>query len=120
MAEKHVAKQKRLPNGKKVGKMFEFKFELNLKNILLGLFVLFLVVSLIGSIGGQNSYTEKPLSTVITDIKGGTVSKIEVEEGKLTLEYGDGSHAVSRKESQESIYTILKDANVDPGKRKLP
>ena len=62
-------------NGKKngnskQGKMFAFKFELNFKNIVLGLFIVFLVFSLLGSVGGQNStLPEKPLSTVIADVK---------------------------------------------------
>jgi cell division protease FtsH len=120
MAEKHTPKQKRLPNGKKVNKMFEFKFEFNLKNIVIGLFVLFLIFSVIGSVSNQNGTTpEKPLSIVLTEIKDGKISKIEVEEGKVTATYKDGTKSIARKESQDSIYTILKDANIDPAKTEI-
>jgi cell division protease FtsH len=119
MAVKNPHKSRQISNGKKVGKMFEFKLEFNLKNIVLGLFILFLVFSIIGSFSGQDSYTEKPLSTVISDIQSGNVAKVEVEEGKLTLEYKDGSHVISHKEPQESVYTILNNANVDPGKTEI-
>jgi cell division protease FtsH len=127
MPEKHTPKQKHFPNGsphggagKKANKMFEFKFELNLKNIVIGLFILFLIFSVIGSVTNQNgTASEKPLSTVLTEIKDGKVTKIEVEEGKVTATYKDGAKSVARKESQDSIYTVLKDANVDPSKTEI-
>jgi cell division protease FtsH len=128
MAEKHAPKQKHLSNGsprsggagKKVKKMFEFKFEFNLKNIVLVLFIGFLIITVIGNIGNQTSTApEKPLSTVLSEIKDGKVTKIDVEEGKLTVAYKDGSKNIARKESQESIYTILKNAGVDPAKAEI-
>src|SRR3989344_3774863 len=89
---------------KKTDKFFEFKFNLNVKTIFIGLFVLFLVLSAIGSVGGPNAlYPEKPLSSVVTDIKDGKIEKIEVEESKLTVTYKDGEHAISHKEPQESL-----------------
>ncbi len=100
---------------KKMGKMFEFKFQLNLKNIFIGLFVAFLLLSVLGSIGGNASLLpEKPLSTVLTDVKAGKVSKIEVEETKLTVNYKDGQKFVTHKEAQESLVKLLSDAGVDP------
>lgn len=135
MAEKSGSKQKRPTNGvsrpgqprgqsggtgKKIGKMFEFRFELNLKNIILVLFIAFLIFSLIGSIGGQNSLLpEKPLSTIISDVKGGKVEKIDVEETKLTVAYKSGEKVVSRKEPQESLVRTLESAGVDPGKTQI-
>ncbi len=98
-----------------MGKIFELKFNLNLKNIVIGLFVAFLLLSVLGSIGGETSlFPEKPLSVVLTDAKAGNVSKIEVEETKLTVHYKDGQKFVSHKESQESLVKLLSDAGVDP------
>ena len=115
MAEKHTTKSKHQGNGKKSGKMFEFKFELNLKNIVLGLFVAFLLFSLIGSLSGQTSLLpDKPLSTVIADIKAGKIGKIEVEEGKLSVDYKSGEKVTSHKEPQESFIKLLESAKVDP------
>ncbi len=120
MADKPQVKPKRATNGKKPTKMFQFRFQLNLKNIIIGLFILFLVFSLIGSFSGQNtSYPEKPLSSVVGDIKNGKVTNVGVEDTKLTLDYKDGEHFTSHKESQDSIYTILKDAGVDPSKTQI-
>ena len=120
MAEKPPVKQKKPGSGKKSGKMFAFRFELNLKNIVIGIFVLFLFISLVGSIGGQNGLlSEKPLSTVLTDVKDGKVSKIEVEDAKLTVHYVSGDQAIARKEPQDSIYQILKSSGVDPKKTEI-
>lgn len=92
-------------------KIWMFKFNLNLKNIFIGLFVAFILFSLIGSVAGQNSlYPEKPLSTVLTDVKAGKVSGIEVEETKLTVNYKDGTKVTSHKESQESMVKLLEGA----------
>jgi cell division protease FtsH len=114
MAEKPIVKNKKPTNGKKSGKMFEFKLEFNLKNVVIGLFVLFFLFSLIGSIGGGTPATEKPLSTIITDIKANKVGSIDVEEAKLTVTYKDGEKFSSRKEPQASLYQTLQSAGVDP------
>jgi cell division protease FtsH len=119
MAQKHVHLPKKI-NGKKNGKRFEFRLELNLKNIILGLFVLFLAFSFIGSLGDpSNLFPEKPLSAVITDVKDGKVQTVEVEEGKLLVGYTDGTKVVTHKEPQESIYQILEAAGVDPSKTEI-
>lgn len=119
MPEKHVHPVKknglsRNGNGKHVKKMFEFKFEFNLKNIILILFFAFLIFSFFGSAGQVSQYPEKPLSTVIGDVKSGAIKVVEVEDSRLTVEYNDGQKAVAHKESQESIYKLLESAGVDP------
>jgi cell division protease FtsH len=101
-------------NGKK-SKIWMFQFHLNLKNIFIGLFVFFILLSFLGSYGGQAAnFPEKPLSSVIADVKAGTVSGIEVEDTKLTVSYKDGVKTTSRKETQDSLYKLLSDAGVDP------
>jgi len=121
MAEKNNLKKKNSSprsgagNGKKVMKVFEMKFNLNLKNIFIGLFIAFLVLSMLGSIGNQNNFgPEKPLSTVVSEIKDQKVAKIEVEESKLTVSYKDGTKAISRKEPQESLFKLLETSGIDP------
>lgn len=118
MAEKHVHTSKK-SNGKKNGKMFEFKFEFNLKNVILVLFFAFLVFSFMGSAGQVSQYPEKPLSTIITDVKDGKVTSIEVEESRLTVTYADGQKIASHKEAQDSIYKIFEAAGVDPKKTEI-
>ncbi len=120
MAEKHTHPAKKHTPQKKNGKTFAFRFEFNLKNIILALFLLFLAFSFIGSISSQNSlFPEKPLSTVITDVRDAKIQSIEVEEGRLLVTYKDGAKVIAHKESQESIYQMLQAAGVDPSKTEI-
>jgi cell division protease FtsH len=101
-------------NGKKQKKMFEFRLDFNLKNVVIGLFVLFFLFSLFGSYnGGQALLPEKPLSGVISDVRDAKVQKIEVEEAKLTVFYKDGTKFTSRKEPQESMVKLLESEKID-------
>ncbi len=89
--------------------------KLNFKNIVIGLFVLFIVFSLIGSISNQAALlTSKPLSTVVTDVKAGKIKSIDVEDTKLTVTEKDGSKYTSIKESQDSLVDVLQKSGVDP------
>ena len=115
MADKSAQKPVRKSTNGKKSKIWMFQFHLNLKNIFIGLFVVFLLFSLVGSFGGSNpTMPEKPLSTIMTDVKNGQVTGIEVEDTKLTISYKDGSKVLSRKETQDSLYKLLSDAGVDP------
>ncbi len=122
MAEKQatkIVKKNAMPAGRqgnhKKSKIWMFQLHLNLKNIFIGLFILFMLLSFMGSMSGTSpNLPEKPLSSVIADVKAGGVSGIEVEETKLTISYKDGTKAVSRKETQDSLYKLLSDAGVDP------
>ncbi|MBI5613438.1 ATP-dependent zinc metalloprotease FtsH [Candidatus Gottesmanbacteria bacterium] len=118
MSEKpNQQKGKKNGNGlpKKMGKMFEFRLNLNAKNIFIGLFVAFLLFSLFGSLGNAaSSLNEKPLSTIVSDVKDGKIKVIEVEEGKLSIEYKNGDKATSRKEPQESMLKLLENSGADP------
>ena len=91
------------------------RFNLNLKNIFIFLFIVFLLFSLLGNIGSQmDTTTETPLSTVVTDVRDGKVKLIEVEETKLTVTYLDGATFISHKEPQESLIKVFEAAGVDP------
>ena len=127
MAEKHpIVKKNGSPqfggarkngngNGKHGKKVWEFGFQFNVKNIFLGLFIAFLVFSLLGSLGDKvSTLVEKPLSTVITDVKEGKIDKIEIEESRLTVSYKDGTKFISHKEPQESLLKVFEGAGVDP------
>ena len=125
MAEKHpILKKNGSPqfggarkngNGKHGRKIWEFGFQFNLKNIFIGLFVAFILFSLLGSLGDKvTNLVEKPLTTVITDVKEGKVEKIEVEESRLTIFYKDGGKFLSHKEPQESLLKVFEGAGVDP------
>ncbi|OGG24657.1 cell division protein FtsH [Candidatus Gottesmanbacteria bacterium RIFCSPLOWO2_01_FULL_43_11b] len=89
------------------------RMNFNFKNIFIALFIAFLIFSALGSLGSQvSSLVEKPLSTVIADVKDGKVTTIEVEESRLTVSYKDGTKFISHKEPQESLYKLLESAGV--------
>ena len=93
----------------------EFRFNLNLKNVFLFLFIGFLAFSFILSLTqGPNLAKEKPLSGVLSDVKDGKVEKLVVEESRIKVTYSDGEEAVTRKEPQDSIYKIFEAAKIDP------
>lgn len=101
-------------NGKN-GRKFQFKFQLNLRNILLLSFVLLIIGPLIltatSSQLGQNA---TPLSQVLTDIKKGDVEKVRINENRLLVRYKTGEEKFAIKEGTESFTTILKNAGIEP------
>jgi cell division protease FtsH len=100
---------------KKGQRMFEFRLDFSLKNILIGLFILFFVFSLIGGSAGQNALLpEKPLSKVIEDVRNTKLSTIEVEDEKLVVTTKSGEKYMSRKEPQDSLVKTFESAGVDP------
>lgn len=112
MAEKHISPKH---NGKKNKKIFQFQMKLNFKNVVIGLFVLFMLFSVLGSIGNQASLlSSKPLSTVVTDVKAGKIKSIDVEDTKLTVTQKDGNKYTAIKESQDSLVDVLQKSGVDP------
>ena len=118
MVEKLPVKLPR-KNGKngngKHGRVWMFKLNFNLKNLFIGLFIAFLALSLLGSFGAEERLApQKPLSAVVTDVKDGKVEKIEVEEGKLWVLYKGGEKAISHKEPQESLFSLLESSGADP------
>lgn len=110
-----MANGKQNKNGKKINKIFEFKLNLTPKNIFLWLIVVFLAFSVFLSFReGAHLFPDKPLSNVISDISKGEVTKIEVVDTKMMVTYKDGKVYTSHKEGQDSIYQVLKNANIDP------
>lgn len=100
---------------KKQKKLFQFQLQLNLKNIILFLFVLFVLFSFVGGVSNQASLlTSKPISTVVTDVKAEKVKTIEVEDTKVTVKLKDGGTYTAIKESQDSLVSVLEKSGVDP------
>ncbi|MCL4366664.1 ATP-dependent zinc metalloprotease FtsH [Patescibacteria group bacterium] len=78
---------------------------------LIGLAALIFFINITGT--GKNS-NQIPISQVITDVKDNQVSKLTLENDKITVDYKNGQTATSVKETSDSIYQVLKDAGVDP------
>lgn len=89
-------------------------FKIDLKNLFIGIIVLFFLLSIISAIFGEPTAHEKTLSEVLKDVKSGQVKKITVEDSKLKVEYKNGSKEVTFKETNANLYSILADAKIDP------
>lgn len=97
-------------------------FRIGWKDILLyGFLFLFLVFLTIGL--GDFSYGAPEqnisLSQAVSDVKSGKVSEIIVSDTKMDIAYKNGKKAVTKKEPGTSLYSVLKDSNVDPTKVKI-
>lgn len=105
---------KRLP--RQSVKKYEFKFQINLKNLLIWLLVGGILLSFLFSFPTKESLVseEIPLSQTLSDIKQDKIKEIEVEDDKLNLTYKDDKTYFSRKESGVSFAEILKSAEIDP------
>lgn len=108
-------KQIKSSETKKPVKKVEFRLNFNLKNIVIGLIIIFVIFSMFGSLNEANSNTkEQPFTSIIADIKEQKVKTIEVEDSKLTAVYTDGKKVISYKEPQDSLYSVLEKSGVDP------
>jgi cell division protease FtsH len=110
----NLSKKLGVPKGRV--KKFELKLKFNLKNIILWALIGFLFFSFLMSLGGPLTVEEEiPLSRALTDVKQDKVKKILVEGEKLVLTYKEQDKVfTSRKEGQETLVEILKNAEIDP------
>jgi len=96
-------------------KKYQFKFQINLRNLLLWLLVGAVVISFLFSFAPKNTTSEEiPLSQALADIKANKVKEAQVQDNKIILTYQDGKTASANKEAQANFTDILKDANIDP------
>ena len=108
-----------MKNGKippKPVKKYEFKFQINLKNLFIWLLVAGIIFSFFVSFpsNSQPVGQEISLSQALTEIKDKKIKEVKVEEDKLILTSQDDKLFFSRKETQTSFTDILKAANIDP------
>ena len=99
----------------KAKKQVQFKFKINLRNILLGAFIIVFVLPLIVSVySNQQNSSKLDLTQVMTDIKAQKIDKVVIQNDKLLLTYKDGSSKYTTKESTESFTDLLDKYKIDP------
>lgn len=106
-------KKKELPKGKGV----QVKVRINLRSILLGIFILLFIIPAILSfidLKGGNSKVE--LSQALSDLKDGKVEKVVIQEDKLLLTYKGGEIKYTTKEPTDSFTSLLEKVKLDPTK----
>jgi len=99
----------------------EFKFNLNIKNVFLIIFVGLFLFSIFQNLRTElkNILPEKPLTTVINEAKQGKIKKFEIIENKIIVYYRDEKLATTNKESNDSLIKILKDNQVKTDKIEI-
>ncbi|MBI2590881.1 MAG: AAA family ATPase [Candidatus Blackburnbacteria bacterium] len=95
-------------------KGFQFRFQINLRNILLFLLILFFVGPLLLSFLGERAGETVPLPTVVSQIKQGQIENIHVVGDRLQVKYKNGDQKMAVKEGNVSFTEILKDSGIDP------
>ena len=102
-------------------KIVKMKIRTSWKNILiyafLFLFAMFIFLGANSSQSPENSKTI-PLSQVISDVKAGKVTEIQVQDNKLVLKEGK-NNLESYKETGANVYQIFKDAGVQLDKTSI-
>ncbi|MCX6744849.1 MAG: ATP-dependent zinc metalloprotease FtsH [Candidatus Parcubacteria bacterium] len=88
-----------------------------LKNFLIFLLIFLVIAALFST---YNATAEKPLAVgidqLITQIQNEEVSQIIVRDAKLEITLNNGKKETSKKESTDSLSTLLKNYNIDPAK----
>jgi cell division protease FtsH len=102
-------------------KIVKMKIRTSWKNILiyafLFLFAMFIFLGANSSQSPENSKTI-PLSQVISDVKAGKVTEIDVQDNKLVLKEGKNNFE-SYKETGANVYQIFRDAGVQLNKTSI-
>lgn len=101
--------------GKTIKRRFQFKFEVNLRNVLLVLLLLFFLGPMLLSLGNLRPGVETiSLSQVLNDIKGQKIEKVLITDDRILVSYKDGVEKTAVKESSESFTEVLRNAGIDP------
>ena len=100
-------------------KIAEFKLNLDIKNLFIIVFIVIFSVYVLNSFSkefNQIPTVDKPITTIIKEMKEDKVKKIEIIDNKMIITYKDGTVSSSNKEPNESFMKTLKDAGVNQEK----
>jgi len=104
--------RKKLKNG---SKKIQVRVRLNLWKILVGFIIFLFFFPVLLSLFEVGSSSQKlNIGQALTDIKEGKVREVSVTDNKLILTYKDDSVKLTTKESQDSLFSILEKAKIDP------
>lgn len=97
---------------KKTGKKItEFKFNFDIRALFIVLFAALFVFFTFRSVSKEINKTlpEKPITTVVNEVKQGKVKKLEILDNRVIVYYKDNNVAYTFKETGESFLATLKD-----------
>jgi cell division protease FtsH len=92
------------------------KFKLSVSTVFLsGIVILFLLSVYMSSRDYLNqTVPEKPLSTILKEIRQNKVTELEINENTVLVTYKNKAYARTNKEPGASFFTLLKDSKIDP------
>ncbi len=96
----------------------EFKLNLNLKTLIIAVLGIFFLVYLYFSFSAEvnRNFPEKPLTTVIQEIKDDRVDKLEIIDNKILIYYKNSSMGTTYKEPGSSFVETLQSSGIDISK----
>lgn len=112
-----LSKQMKSQNNRKI----ELKLKFNIKTLFIALFAFLFIMYAVNAFSTEFNRVlpEKPITTVVQEIKEKKVEKIEVSDNRVLLYYKNGTNAFAYKETNEGFLSILKDNNIDPTKLNI-
>ncbi|MCX6705934.1 MAG: ATP-dependent zinc metalloprotease FtsH [Candidatus Woesebacteria bacterium] len=106
-------KEKELPEAKGV----QVKIRLNLRSIILGIFLLlFILPAILSFLDLKVGESKVELSQALSDLKAEKINKVTIQEDKLVLDYKDGNIKYTTKEPTDSFTSLLEKVKLDPTK----
>ena len=91
----------------------ELALRINPRKAILWFLLFLLFVPFLLSLFHGNTNDRIALSTLMTDIKQKKVSQVEIDGQTLTAKYADNSYKFSRKEDNQNLTDILRQADID-------
>lgn len=95
---------------------FKLSFNFDIKTIFIAIFIGFFMLYAVSGITREigKAVPEKPITTIVKEIKEGKVSKVEIVDNKILVYYKDQKVAVTHKEPSDSFMKTLRDSGVNP------
>ena len=112
-SNKNDSSSGRKNNGSKIK---QFKFNINLRNFFIILFVFLILIYAYHSVTSEINQVapEKSITTVVNEAKAGKIKKVDVVDNKILVYYKNDTLATAFKETGDTFSKILKDAGVNP------
>lgn len=112
-----IVMNKPTPNQKKKATL---KIRFTARTIFILVFLGFIFLSmLVSSYEALTNIPQKPISSLLNDIKAKRVSKIEINGNKIMAYYGKEKFVVVNKEEGQSFISTLQNAKIDPSKLNI-
>lgn len=97
-------------------KIKEFKFNLNLRNVFVFVFILFFLYYAYQAFNSQLKQVvpEKPITVIVDEAKQGKIKKVDIIDNRIIVYYKDDKLAMTFKEPNDSFSKTLQDNKVNP------